>query len=95
MYVQSNMPGEPKELTIYQSDHDLLIELRVIITEMRRDMKEMKDGVALTLTDHEQRLRALEKAGERWFGKQTAIAGFLGAVIALLAAYISTGTVHF
>lgn len=43
------------------NDHDLLIELRTEMRGMREDLKTMSDGVSLKITDHETRLRSIEK----------------------------------
>ena len=42
-------------------DHDLLIELRAEMRAVRADIKELKDGMALTIKDHETRIRYLEE----------------------------------
>jgi hypothetical protein len=74
-------------------DHDLLVELRTEMRGVRDDIKEIKDGTAAQLLDHETRVRALEKQSERWFGKQSAIATTIASAIALIAAYISSGRI--
>lgn len=43
------------------SDHDLLIELRTEMQGVRRDIKELTDGTAGKLADHELRIRFIEK----------------------------------
>ena len=100
------MAGEPHELTEYKTDHDLLIELRVLMTEIRRDMRDMKDATSSTLADHEKRLREMEgkipeKLEERlrtleaqqnsWLGKQSIIGGGVGLAASLIGSYISAG----
>lgn len=98
---------EPRELTEYKTDHDLLIELRVLLTEMRRDMREMKDGNTAILTDHEVRIRKLENdrvpedlvkrvqtleaQSNSWLGKQSVISGGLGIIAGLIGSLISAG----
>lgn len=42
-------------------DHDLIITIHEQIKNVRSDIKEMKDGTALQLADHENRLRRLEE----------------------------------
>ena len=44
------------------ADHDLLIELRTEMRAVRGDIKELKDGIAVTIKDHETRIRTLEEA---------------------------------
>lgn len=59
-----------------ENDHDLLIELRTEMKNLRGDVKELKDNVAtrvsnlevekadkVEVVDHESRLRKLEKFG--------------------------------
>jgi len=82
---------EPKEYADYKSDHDLLIELRVVSSEIRKDIKDLKDGTHDMLTDHELRLRVLEKDSNRWVGRQSTIGGAIGVAAAFIAAFISTG----
>ncbi|HLH93535.1 MAG TPA: hypothetical protein VKW08_00310 [Xanthobacteraceae bacterium] len=92
------MADDPKEIIEYKTDHDLLIELRVLITEMRRDMREMKDGTSTTLGDHEKRIRSLEetRTAEQgrtgvfsWLG--TFIYGILALGAGLIGSYIQAG----
>lgn len=92
------MPEDPKELIEYKTDHDLLIELRVLLTEMRRDMRDMKDGIGTTLADHEKRLRALEDARTAdagrngalsWIG--TAVYGGIAIIAGLVGSFIQAG----
>lgn len=45
------------------TDHDLLVTLHEQVKGVREDLKEMKDGIALQLTDHELRIRRLELYG--------------------------------
>lgn len=58
------MPPEPHELHEYKTDHDLLLELRVEMRLLREDIKEMKNGIKITIDDHETRIRGLEKSVE-------------------------------
>lgn len=70
-----------------QSDHDLIIELRVDVKAMRGDMLDLKDSFRGTIKDHEDRLRAIEPIVEqaRKDSKTTAMLqkGFWTAVGAL------------
>lgn len=43
------------------NDHDLLIELKTEIVGMRKDIQEMKENTKETITDHESRLRFIER----------------------------------
>jgi hypothetical protein len=87
------MPVEPKELTEYKTDHDLLIELRILLIEMRRDMRDMKEGTTATLVEHEKRIRSLEDTRKETEGRSGAFS-WLGALfysaIALIAGLIAT-----
>ena len=76
----------------HQTDHDLLIELRTEMRGVRGDIKDIKDGTASKLDDHEQRLRNLETNTNRWFGRQAAIAVFTSSAITIIAALIASGT---
>jgi hypothetical protein len=87
------MPAEPRELTEYKTDHDLLVELRVLMTELRRDMRDMKDGTGTILTDHETRLRSLEATANALLGKQSIIAGAIGIAAGLVGSFIQSGKI--
>ena len=50
------------DMDTYQLDHDLLIELRTEMRAARCDIKELKDGISVTINDHESRIRTLEAA---------------------------------
>ncbi len=49
------------ELAQYQTDHDILIELRTEMRLLRETLKEAGDGTKESLTDHEKRLRFIER----------------------------------
>jgi hypothetical protein len=51
----------PREIAEYQSDHDVLIELRTETRGVRTDIQKLSDGTATRILDHEIRLRALER----------------------------------
>ena len=74
-------------------DHDLLIELRTEMRGVREDIKDIKDGTADKLLDHETRIRTLEKQNDRWFGKQSVVATLVASAVALISALISAGKV--
>lgn len=57
------------------ADHDVLIKLVGAVAELKEstnekfadlksDIKELKDGHSMTIADHENRIRALEKSSE-------------------------------
>jgi hypothetical protein len=46
-----------------REDRDLLVELRTEVAGIRVDIKDLKDGTTIKLTDHEMRLRRLELWG--------------------------------
>ena len=66
------------DIAQYQSDHDVLIELRTEMRGMRGDIKDLKDATADKTTDHEMRLRTLES--QRWMiaGGVTVISAIIG-----------------
>lgn len=78
------MAENPRDIAEYQSDHDLLIELRTEMRGLRGDIKGLKSDHADALSDHETRLRALER--RVWIASGGAsIIGIIGAwVISLL-----------
>lgn len=51
----------PQETNYSREDRDLLIELRTEMLGMRLDIKELKEGTATKLADHETRLRFIER----------------------------------
>lgn len=65
------------DLAAYQNDHDLLVSLSTEMRLLREDIKEMKSGNSLTLQDHENRLRFIERY--MWGG--LAILGLMQFVI--------------
>jgi hypothetical protein len=42
------------------TDHDLLIELRTRMEDIKNDIKELKDGTTKTMADHEIRIQKME-----------------------------------
>lgn len=52
----------PVELTMSElNDHDLLIELRTEMKAVRADIKEIKDNHTSIISDHETRIRFIER----------------------------------
>ena len=47
-----------------RSDHDTLLRLEVKVDALIADVKELKDGTNLQLTEHELRIRIIEKVHE-------------------------------
>jgi hypothetical protein len=74
------MADTTPELAQYQTDHDLLIELRTEFRAMRDDIKGLKRSNETISDDHEQRIRGLER-------KQYAIGGAASAV-GIIAGYL-------
>lgn len=70
------------------SDHDLLIALTVEVKALRDDIKEMKDTIYKTVTDHETRLRALESESNQHKWLWPAIASIAGAGLTVFASKI-------
>lgn len=62
------------------SDHDLLIQLGEQIKQVRHDIKELSDGTATKVSDHESRIRRVEMWGFMAIGAL----GFFEIVIAYL-----------
>lgn len=56
-----------------QSDHDLLVTMHEQIKGIKQDIKDLKDGTATQLSDHELRLRRLELWGFAAIGALYAI----------------------
>jgi hypothetical protein len=57
----------------HTTDHDLLITLHEQVRNIGTDIKEIKDGTAITLSDHEKRLRTIERWGAILIGISYAI----------------------
>jgi len=79
------MTDEPRELVEYKTDHDLLIELRVVMNMMRSDIREIKHGTSGTLTGHETRIRSLEESRSANEGRSGAISWIGGVTYSVLA----------
>jgi N12 class adenine-specific DNA methylase len=62
-------------------DHDLLIELKTRMESLKDDIRDLKDGTTVKISDHETRLFALESSR----GKQsTLLTVGIGILLALL-----------
>lgn len=49
---------------LQRQDHDTLIEVKAMLGGLITDVKEMKDGIHVSIADHETRLRIIEKVHE-------------------------------
>jgi hypothetical protein len=81
------------DLAQYQTDHDILIELRTEMRLLRQAIKDSADGTQRTLDNHEERIRVLEDAHTAEQGRNTAfswIGGITYAAIALIAGLIGS-----
>lgn len=56
-----------------REDRDLLVELRTEVVAIRADIKDIKDGTATKLSDHEIRIRRLETWGSIGIGISLAL----------------------
>lgn len=81
------------------SDHDTLIEIRTLVSELKHDIKELQDGTHLRLLDHDKRIRTVEdlvirtqpeqrivrydKVVHEWSDFQTRLKVYIGLLIAL------------
>lgn len=45
------------------NDHDLIVAMHEQLKQVRIDIKDLKDGTSVTISDHETRLRRLELWG--------------------------------
>jgi hypothetical protein len=88
------MADTTPELAQYQSDHDILIELRTEMRLLRDTLKTSFDGTKEMLTDHETRLRLIEKNGNRFLGRQSIVGALIGSGFALLCALVSALQIH-
>ena len=50
---------------LQRMDHDTLIRLESKVDSLITDIKDLKDGTSQKLTDHETRLRVMEKLAEQ------------------------------
>lgn len=66
-----------------ENDHDLIIEMRADIKALREEVKEIKDDLRSRVSDHERRIRFVE----RWMWTAVGAIAMGEFVIAL---YLST-----
>jgi phage-related tail protein len=65
-------------------DHDLIVELKVRMEDLKNAIRELSDGMAIQVKDHEMRLRALEQ--NRW-----TIAGSVAVIVMLIGFAVAYG----
>lgn len=49
-----------------RADHDTLIRVETLMQTIATDIKEFKDGLRVTISDHDARIRLLEKLNEQF-----------------------------
>ena len=69
-------------------DHDILIELRTKLEGLKNDIRDLKDGTATQLADHERRLVELEKSKSSSAVTQAGIVALLGILATALIYHI-------
>ena len=76
-----------------QSDHDLLIELRTEMRNVRNDIRSLTDGTTTTLVELEARVRSLEDTRTSQTGRSKAfnwVGSLAYAAIALAAGLLGS-----
>ena len=71
-----------------QLDHDLLVRLDQKVTDLKTDVKEIKDGTAAAIADHEIRLKKLENQHSRYSLTLSIYTGIGSTMIGLIIYYI-------
>lgn len=69
-------------------DHDLLIELRTEMRGMREDIKSLSDGMSAKISDHEMRIRGIEKTTDNLMAKMVFGISIFSFVMAVLSALV-------
>ena len=69
-----------------KNDHDLLIELRTRMEDLRKDIQEIKDGTSFKIDSHEDRINKLEKSNAKYF-LTISIYSAIGAVLITLVTF--------
>jgi uncharacterized membrane protein len=76
------------ELAQYQTDHDILIEVRTEMRLLRETVKSSFESGTKQLDDHETRIRSLERSVERtnsqYFNRQSLSGGGLATIAATI-----------
>jgi hypothetical protein len=47
------------------SDHDTLIEIRTLVSELKHDISQLREGTHIQLIEHDKRIRTLEDQSTR------------------------------
>ena len=76
------------KINMLQTDHDLLIELRTRMEDIKNDIKDLKDGTNVKLASHEDRIVKLEKSNSKYFITMTLYSVAVGTMIALIIFHI-------
>lgn len=66
-----------------QSDHDLLIQLNVNVTAMRSEMQASSQSSSAQFTDHETRIRVLERQSNNLLGGSSAAKWLIGILLVI------------
>lgn len=53
------------KLDLYKTDHDILIELKTRMGDLKDDIKDLKDGTSAKIDNHDARIVALETSKTR------------------------------
>jgi hypothetical protein len=71
-----------------ESDHDILIELKTRLEDLKGDIKELKDGTASKIDNHEKRLNLLETSKTRQNVMMSIGIGVLSILISILVYHV-------
>jgi hypothetical protein len=71
-----------------KDDHDILIELKTRMEDLKVDIKELKDGTASKIDNHETRLTALEVSKTRQNVLTSIGIGILTILVSLMTYHI-------
>ena len=71
-----------------QNDHDLIIRLDTKIDDLKVDIKELKDGTAMKIEDHETRLKLIENKITQVFAYGTMGLVLLGVIQFLIGKFL-------
>jgi len=71
-----------------QNDHDLIIRLDTKLDDLKTDIKELKDGTAMKIEDHEARLKIIENKITQVFAYGTVGLIVLGIVQFIIGKYL-------
>jgi hypothetical protein len=70
------------------NDHDLLIELKTEMKNIKEVLIDIKNGTVTIQTDHENRLRKLEKSQDILLGKIVGSSAVISIIIVIAGAII-------